>query len=47
VIYRGTRGIWDEMIVRHRRFADFRSIQRARSRQSALPKSTANNDRPR
>jgi hypothetical protein len=26
VIYRDTRGIWDEMIVRDGRFADFRSI---------------------
>lgn len=26
VIYRDTRGIWDEMIVREGRFADFRSI---------------------
>jgi hypothetical protein len=26
VIYRDTRGIWDEMIVRDGRFADFRNI---------------------
>lgn len=26
VIYRDTRGIWDEMVVRDGRFADFRSI---------------------